>query len=141
MQTARWKQCQQEKGNIVMVARYDCSLMFEWPVTPELLFAALADKRSIPLNEISGDLALISRPNTPVAVLHGRADLDQGLLCVYERNGSITRSEIAEMNGTEDRSVDFVGSIRLADGVRFIDGKGVEDVMKGEIILVRQAAA
>jgi len=124
-----------------MLARYDCSLMFEGPVTPELLFAALAEKRSIPLNEISGDLALISRPNTPVAVLNGRADLDQGLLCVYERNGSITRSEIAEMNGTEDRSVDFVGSIRLADGGRFIDGKGVEDVMKGEIILVRQAAA
>jgi hypothetical protein len=74
-------------------------------------------------------------------VLNGRADLDQGLLCVYERNGTITLEEIEKMKTDDDYSVDFMGSIRLADGGRFIAGNGADDVMKGEIILVRQAAA
>ena len=124
-----------------MVARYDSVLTFEGPVPPQHLFSALAGKRPIPLGQISGDLALISRPAIPVIVLNGRADLDQGLLCVYERNGTITRAEIEEMKATDDYSVDFIGSIRLLDGGRFIDGNGAENVMKGEIILVRQATA
>ncbi|MGA2061406.1 MAG: hypothetical protein ABSG67_13060 [Thermoguttaceae bacterium] len=124
-----------------MLARYDCTLMFERTVAPDQLFAALAKKKSVPLGEISGELALISRRDMPVAVLNGRANLDQELLCVYERNGTITRAEIEEMRREGNCSIDFVGSIRVENNDIFIDGRCADDVRKGEIILVRQATA